>query len=767
MGAAALRKGGVAVRVRVFVGLFLALAIVCKGVAAAPDPLRLQEAVEAVRLECSQDVVLDIGAGGALVAMHDAGWSGPGTPREVADAFVGEHHVALGLDAVPADLRVVREVASHGTTMVYLQQFVGGQPVLNGRLDVFVRNGLLTGLNNRLVPEDVIPSARLSRGDAGLLLSVGGRLRRVLEVAVEGPDGGRVRHLVDEETGEVLERRRLDLSLDGEGLSFDPDPINFAPLLPPLSLTPHSPDSAFTARMNVAILRDISTDGLGRFVLTGPHVTIVDSLPTVPGPPFTPPAVPTADGFVFARTDERFSSVNIYRHLDESARFIHGTLGFPQVMAYPVKVKPHADDDDARYVSLGGGQGGIMFGDSNIVPLNFGEDGDTVLHEQGHAIHDNQSHGRYFPTGRETAAQGEGFSDFWACARTYDRSVANGANPAWFGDWLAQANPRPDANRLFARTVDGDKHYPEDLEGEEHADGEIWSAALWTVFAALPDAAARNEFLTIALQSHFLVPDQPTFRQGARALLDANAQLLPAVADLRPQVRQSMLSRGIFVDLPPTELKGEFASGGNRITWRNNSDVTGAIQVLRDSMVVATLPRAATSYLDPVPPGTRTYQVASVNTDDPMSLQVSAPLLLADGSGGTSVSPGAGGACFIATAAYGTSTEEHVVTLRRFRDRTLLATPPGRWVVAVYYDVSPPLADWIREREWARAAVRAGLTPMTWAIEAPAGAGAGLMAALLLLLVLLGRRRRAPSCAPGRPQAGPPPAAPAGSPDRG
>jgi hypothetical protein len=29
------------------------------------------------------------------------------------------------------------------------------------------------------------------------------------------------------------------------------------------------------------------------------------------------------------------------------------------------------------------------------------------------------------------------------------------------------------------RRVDGTKHYPEDVEGEVHADGEMWSAALW------------------------------------------------------------------------------------------------------------------------------------------------------------------------------------------------------------------------------------------------------------------------------------------------
>ena len=35
------------------------------------------------------------------------------------------------------------------------------------------------------------------------------------------------------------------------------------------------------------------------------------------------------------------------------------------------------------------------------------------------------------------------------------------------------------------RRVDGNKHYPGDLVGEVHADGEIWSRALWDIHQAL------------------------------------------------------------------------------------------------------------------------------------------------------------------------------------------------------------------------------------------------------------------------------------------
>jgi hypothetical protein len=69
-------------------------------------------------------------------------------------------------------------------------------------------------------------------------------------------------------------------------------------------------------------------------------------------------------------------------------------------------------------------------------------------------------------------------------------------------------------------------------------------------------------------------------------------------------------------------------------------------------------------------------------------------------------------ACFIATAAYGSKDEPHVAELRRFRDRVLLPSPLGRRAVDLYYAVSPPIADLIREDEAARSAVRLALDPI-------------------------------------------------------
>jgi len=68
--------------------------------------------------------------------------------------------------------------------------------------------------------------------------------------------------------------------------------------------------------------------------------------------------------------------------------------------------------------------------------------------------------------------------------------------------------------------------------------------------------------------------------------------------------------------------------------------------------------------------------------------------------------------CFIATAAYGTPMAPQVQRLREFRDRYLLTNSAGQAFVALYYHVSPPVANVIAGSEVLRAIVRVGLYPV-------------------------------------------------------
>jgi hypothetical protein len=75
--------------------------------------------------------------------------------------------------------------------------------------------------------------------------------------------------------------------------------------------------------------------------------------------------------------------------------------------------------------------------------------------------------------------------------------------------------------------------------------------------------------------------------------------------------------------------------------------------------------------------------------------------------------------CFIATAAYGTPTAEQIDVLREFRDVVLLKSTVGSQFVALYYRLSPPIADFITRSDLSRTLVRELLVdPIVWIVEA-------------------------------------------------
>jgi hypothetical protein len=106
---------------------------------------------------------------------------------------------------------------------------------------------------------------------------------------------------------------------------------------------------------------------------------------------------------------------------------------------------------------------------------------------------------------------------------------------------------------------------------------------------------------------------------------------------------------------------------------------------------------------------------------------------------------GSGGGCFIATAAYGSYLDPHVMVLREFRDKVLLKNKFGKMFVAFYYKNSPPIADRISKIEALRLATRLALTPVVYAMAYPGATAMLLLVALLILAIVVRRKKLARS----------------------
>ncbi|MGB9082733.1 MAG: putative Ig domain-containing protein, partial [Desulfuromonadaceae bacterium] len=113
--------------------------------------------------------------------------------------------------------------------------------------------------------------------------------------------------------------------------------------------------------------------------------------------------------------------------------------------------------------------------------------------------------------------------------------------------------------------------------------------------------------------------------------------------------------------------------------------------------------------------------VATVGAGTPSSGSSTIGLVSSSGGGKSG--------CFIATAAYGSYLDPHVMVLRHFRDDVLLHSKLGTAFVKFYYQHSPPIADFIAQHEVLRTFFRFALTPLIFAVKYP------LIAALLFIIV--------------------------------
>lgn len=476
-------------------------------------------------------------------------------PRDVAAVFIAANAALLGLGK--ANFKLVSERTSLSGAHLTFEQLTNGLPVFEGAIDIHV-NGLgqvFLVTSNAVTDADaqalnvaagISPAAAIARAatrGSGIFdktatvelqlpaaaTSVLGLLHlksgaRLVYAVTAGP----VTHYVDAATGVVLLTRSTVLSATGRGKVFIPNPVH---TLNNAALTDRN-NADYPAVGNAYRIRDLKSIKRkdGRYYLRGPHVRTVDfsksRLETCGFGVFhigLPPKSRTDLKFKYNRSQPNFEHTMVYYTIDTSQRYIQ-SLGFANMLNTPVRVDAHAlNIDNSFYCASPVGAGFIAFGDGGV---DDAEDADIVLHEYGHALQDAASNGKYgFDS--EAGAMGEGFGDYWTYSP--DTTPATWAN--CFGDFDSEGN--------CWRRLDENIVYPAGYVGEVHADGRIWSQGLRDLHTALGrDIAAK-----LILDSHALVPINPSFDEGLQAIIDADDALFGGTH--ASEICNAFASRGI------------------------------------------------------------------------------------------------------------------------------------------------------------------------------------------------------------------------------
>ncbi len=401
----------------------------------------------------------------------------------------------------------VRDVQSRGgSTTVRLGQLHEGVPVLGGAAVVRVdARGDVTWARTSLA-EGLTAGTRASiTADQALTAAVGSTPNAEAstpELAVlPGPDGGKLVYvvrvfseapllseevLVDAHTGEVVRVR--DRIVSAWARAYETSPVHGDPI--EVELTDLAGDGTVLDG-EYAVAQSITS---GNSLGSAEHLAVADEA----GDFLYDPVEPSVD--------DPFAEVNAYYHVTRAASYFaesHGHEFGSDIEIYTnFFISQPNDCANAYYAQDMMGNDLLIYGQYD---MDFGYDGDVVLHEFGHLVnHDRaplemeyfyyDAHGMY----AGPSAIDEGMADYWSATLQDSSSHAEYSSGA-LG---------------MGRELDNDHTCPGDVIGESHHDGQVVSGAGWEIREAL-GAEITDELMYEALG---LIGGRPTFAEFAEAI---------------------------------------------------------------------------------------------------------------------------------------------------------------------------------------------------------------------------------------------------------
>ena len=497
-----------------------------------------------------------------------------GTPEMAAHAFLNQHTDWLGFAPSSDNLRAVRTAESPVGYHVTFEFTLNSVPVYPGNCVVTLdkQNVVQFFFSSIIaVPESTPSVAMMTAQDATtralnyLQPKAAPKDDALTELVIWAGDNRdfapcwKVRQYLDDPMGdwEVLVdanngaiRRVEDRAcyINGSGKVFRPDPLTTAEVVYGAAGYTDGNDANTTqldGQTFVDTLYDITLNA-GVYSLNGPAVHLLN----FENPAGNPVTATHADSFRFTRDQQGFEDVMCYYHITTSQMWIQ-SLGFTNIQNNPndiLECDPHGlnGDDNSHYIP---GSNRIAFGEGGV---DDDEDADVIWHEYGHGIQSSSVPGW---GGGEEGAMGEGFGDYWACS--HSRALVDYRNE-WVFNW--------DGHNPFwtGRVVNAGMHYPEDLTGSVHTDGQIWSQACYDANVEMGRAAMDE----IVLAQHFLIGTNASMLTAAQAILTADQNLNGGANQLA--IYNNFVPRGLLVMPPRFEV---IAPNGGE-TWAIDSSVT-------------------------------------------------------------------------------------------------------------------------------------------------------------------------------------------------
>ncbi|GIM94207.1 M4 family metallopeptidase [Paractinoplanes toevensis] len=436
--------------------------------------------------------------------------------------------------AAPDGLTVVAVRHSLLGTHTWYQQTYRGVPVLGGYYATHTdtRTGATSIQDGRFAikgtPAGSAAFAR-NRAESAVTGRLAGSLLRSAAVIVPGDTAklgwlvltdtrrGTVQTVVDASSGTMLTEKNTIKEVTGSGQVFNPNPV----------VTLQNESLTDSGNANSAVLasayRTVSLTQLNSGVTTlkGAYASNASSSAVTS----------SSRTYTYNRSQAGFEQVMGYFHITTAQEYIQ-SLGFTDVNNSAQSYRTTGYTDDNSYYDPSTDR--ITFGTGGV---DDAEDAEIIWHEYGHAIQDAQVPG--FGSSSQSGAIGEGFGDYWAYTMSSAVSTNTGTVPlACIGDWDAVSYTSTTPHCL--RRVDGTKVYPGDFENEVHADGEMWSRALYDISTAL----GRTNANTVILEAQFNFTAGTTFAAAANSTVSAAQSLYGSTA--AASVKAAFQARGFI-----------------------------------------------------------------------------------------------------------------------------------------------------------------------------------------------------------------------------